>query len=115
MSDRAHWVYRCFDAEGRLLYIGFTQSPLERRAAHRSTAPWFDQMARWSLVGPFEGSMARMRAFRCEQRLIATEKPMYNVSPSETSLRGWATRRAGGATRMPTLRLVAGDSMEASA
>lgn len=71
---RPHFIYRAFDAEGNLLYIGRTWKPWVRMDAHRRTSPWFPLAARvdWEFVGGYED------AKRVEARAILHEHPIYN-------------------------------------
>jgi predicted GIY-YIG superfamily endonuclease len=39
-------VYRHYDAQGVLLYVGCSTDPIARTKSHRSKANWFDQVAR---------------------------------------------------------------------
>lgn len=79
LVDAPHFVYRCFDADGRLLYIGCTVDVERRLTAHRRSAAWFPLLASVRLVGPFVGSAARYRAMRAEERLIRAERPEFNA------------------------------------
>lgn len=73
-----HYVYRVFDAEGRLLYVGCTVNPLRRARAHRRS-DWFMKAATFTLLGPFVGRNARTRAMTAEARIIRDEVPVVNV------------------------------------
>lgn len=51
---RPHWLYRCYDKDGRLLYIGQTSNPKGRMAVWRSVKTgieygWFREVTsmRW--------------------------------------------------------------------
>lgn len=77
-----HWIYRCYDAEDRLLYIGCTMDVEGRIQAHR--ASWGNpasaylilRMARYEAEGPFVGRIAGRNA---EREAIAAEAPLLNV------------------------------------
>ena len=45
LAVRPHYVYRAYDAAGRLLYVGCTVDVEKRLTAHRSTSQWADYMA----------------------------------------------------------------------
>ena len=78
LADEPHYVYRCYDDSGRLLYIGAT-SNLDRRAqGHRQKTKWFYEMATCKVTGPFVGVGARSRAFDFETRQIVALAPLYN-------------------------------------
>lgn len=74
MSDRTHFVYRAFDREGELLYIGCTSNLDQRRAAHRSTSDWYPYAASFRIAGPFD----RETALRIEKQAIETEGSWFN-------------------------------------
>lgn len=71
---RRHFVYRAFDAESRLLYVGCTMNLDRRRKEHRSDSPWFVHATRFRIAGPYNYQTAR----RIERETIATEQPLYN-------------------------------------
>ena len=70
-------LYRLFDADDRLLYIGITLDPAQRFREHRRTQPWWPDVARrvveWLPV-------AGREAEYCERAAIAAEGPMRNRS-----------------------------------
>lgn len=66
-------VYRLYDAEGALLYIGSAYDPDERCKAHRSQ-PWWPQVARRTE----EWHPARGKAYVEELKAIAVEGAKYN-------------------------------------
>lgn len=80
--DRAHWVYRCYDATGRLIYVGSTHNLFGRLDQHRSGAWWAPQVAK--VTGAVYPD--RTTARRAESKAIASELPRWNV------LGKWATR-----------------------
>lgn len=70
-----HYVYRCFDAKGRLLYVGCTYNPVARPKQHRAEKRvWVDMVARttWT-VWP-----DRRKALDMERLAIETENPIHN-------------------------------------
>lgn len=70
-----HYVYRHYDEDDRLVYVGCTINPIARTAAHRTNSWWFDQVARTRLtVFP-----DRNYALAVESRAIAEEHPRFNV------------------------------------
>lgn len=79
---RDHFVYRAFDADGGLLYVGCTQD-LEGRInrSHRYTAHWFQLAARFRVAGPYTYATAR----RLERDAIRTERSMFNGDTPEYS------------------------------
>lgn len=86
LAAAEHFVYRLFDAEGSLLYVGCSVKPAARLMAHRSDQPWADDIDRQDVEGPF----SRVEALRRESEVIRTEVPRYNVKdhPSPTRWEG---------------------------
>lgn len=72
---RPHYVYRLYDLEDRLLYIGATYSVKLRMEHHRYQTPWFSEVARVEA----ETFPTRRDAFTAEARAIYAESPLYNV------------------------------------
>ena len=95
-------VYRYFNAEGALLYVGCTVNPTARHREHGSKAPWAGSIAIWT-VDWFE---TREEARTRETQAIAAEKPIFNrlgnPECSESSLEPASTiiRRLGGPTKV---------------
>lgn len=75
MISRDAAVYRHFDAEGRLLYIGCTSDLLRRTLAHERRSHWFDQIA----VIKVERFKSVEDAVAAETRAILAERPIHNV------------------------------------
>ena len=67
-------LYRHFDAAGDLLYVGISLSAVGRLAQHRSSADWFDQIAKIE-IEQFE---TRDLALAAEAAAINAERPKYN-------------------------------------
>lgn len=67
------YVYRHFDKEGKLLYVGLSNSHLARLASHKRSA-WFQKIKTVTVDG-FE---TRKDAGIAEQVAIKSEKPIYN-------------------------------------
>jgi prophage antirepressor-like protein len=72
--DRPHVVYRFFDEDGRLLYVGISASARQRMTAHRATQPWWDDAAQVTFTRYPNYESARA----AELEAIATEDPVYN-------------------------------------
>lgn len=75
-------VYRHFDADGALLYVGMGWSSLARlMRGHRKQSHWFDQIARIEI----ERFPTREAAYKAEWDAIVKEKPRYNLAtPGKT-------------------------------
>lgn len=71
-------LYRLYDAQDQLLYIGISEDPEKRWAHHASEKPWWPQVAR-KQVGWFP---TREEAEAAEARAIATEHTPHNVAGS---------------------------------
>lgn len=74
--DRApHWVYRCYDANARLIYVGCSETPVERMRQHRANTWWFPQVERIRYT-VFQN---RRYALTKEREAIGEENPRWNV------------------------------------
>lgn len=77
-----HFVYHCFDASGRLLYIGCTRDVAARMLVHGSSwqnpaSAYLNQhMDRYEVSGPFIGRLAGRKV---EREAIAAEAPLLNL------------------------------------
>ena len=77
--SRTSCVYRAFDADGTLLYVGQSMRPNQRIAHHKSHKTWAPLVARWTISDP----MPTGDALDAEARAILTEKPFYNVAGTD--------------------------------
>lgn len=68
-------VYRAFDAEDRLLYVGCTIDLEPRLRHHEDNSPWWPFQVRIET----EGYVTRAEAAEAEAVAIATEHPRWNV------------------------------------
>ncbi len=82
-AERKHYVYRCYDETGRLLYIGCTDSPGSRFSVHRAswnnpTSRYLNfRCTRWEVEPePYIGRVAGLAA---EKAAIEAEAPLLNV------------------------------------
>lgn len=76
-----HFVYRCFGADGRLLYIGCSVAPKTRLDQHRLTSWWYEQVAE-TRVTVFPN---RDYALWKEAQAIAAENPRWNIKGRDRS------------------------------
>ena len=74
-DPKPHYVYRCYDATGALLYVGCTNNPVARLAQHRKSSWWFERTATTRLL-VFPN---RLYALDRERQAIAEEMPLCNV------------------------------------
>ena len=68
-------LYRHFDKEGTLLYVGVSLSAVKRLGEHKQNARWFDLISRIEME-PFE---TRKEVLEAERIAILTENPKYNL------------------------------------
>lgn len=67
-------LYRHFDADGELLYVGISLSAIGRLSQHKSTAHWADKIASVTV----ESFSTREQAVEAERIAIETEQPLHN-------------------------------------
>jgi hypothetical protein len=67
-------LYRHFDADGRLLYVGISIQAFGRLCRHQKGSPWWLKIARVTV----EQFGSRSAAEDAELRAIKTELPVYN-------------------------------------
>jgi len=68
-------LYRHFDKDDVLLYVGISLSTIQRLSQHKRTAHWFDKVTRVSV----EKYATREEALFKERETIRLEKPLYNI------------------------------------
>lgn len=69
-------LYRHFDKEGQLLYVGISFRAVERlMKGHKNNAHWFDQVARIEI----ERFPSRSEALQAEKAAISKDQPKYNI------------------------------------
>ena len=80
-DEQPHCVYRCYDEDGNLLYVGCTWSWPSRRQAHERSTWW------WCLVAKTRVTLFpdRPYALSREQAAIEQERPRWNVRHRKTS------------------------------
>lgn len=71
-------LYRLYDVEDVLLYVGVTADLRSRYARHRATKHWWPQV----VCRDAEWYPTRQEALDAERSLIKNEKPLYNVQGS---------------------------------
>jgi predicted GIY-YIG superfamily endonuclease len=67
-------LYRYYDANGTLLYVGISNDALKRREEHRRSSWWFTQAARLTI----EVMPTREAAQAAERDAIRAERPKHN-------------------------------------
>jgi len=81
-EDRPHYVYRCYDGNDRLIYVGCSGMPKNRMDQHKASSWWFQQVERIRYT-VFPG---RTYALAMELKAIAEENPRWNIKGRDRSL-----------------------------
>lgn len=68
-------LYRYYDSEGQLLYVGITGNNTKRQSQHRRNSFWFGEVA----TASFEYFDDREEALEAETKAIQNEKPKHNI------------------------------------
>lgn len=69
-------LYRHFDADGVLLYVGISLRPVQRLGTHAKGSRWADRITRVTV----EWRESREAAMRAESVAIRDELPSYNIT-----------------------------------
>ncbi len=77
-----HCLYRHFDADGVLLYVGISLSIGTRTSAHRRAAPWFRDVARIEV----QHFTSRTDCALAERVAIQNEKPLHNRTRARVAM-----------------------------
>ncbi len=72
-------LYRHFDCEDRLLYVGISLSAIARLAQHRNSSGWFSKIAKVTI----EKYPSREAAAGAEREAIRKEQPLFNRAHNE--------------------------------
>ena len=67
-------LYRFYDSEDALLYVGITKNITQRWSQHKKTKSWWRKVASREVVW-FD---SRPRALLAERRAIVAERPLHN-------------------------------------
>lgn len=73
-STQKTTLYRYFDSEGQLLYVGITGDNTKRQSQHKRNSFWFGLIA----SATFEHFDTRQEALEAESKAIRTEGPKHN-------------------------------------
>lgn len=79
-------LYRHFDADGRLLYVGISLSTVSRLGQHHANAHWYDKIAQVTV----ETFPDRTAAAYAEREAIFKEGPLYNIAGAGADPLAWA-------------------------
>lgn len=80
-NDEPTALYRLYDANDVLLYLGITFSPQARWEQHRNRTHWFHQVARKEV----EWYPTRSAALAAEEKATALETPLHDSSWRKTN------------------------------
>ncbi|OCB57654.1 hypothetical protein A5677_16960 [Mycobacterium malmoense] len=73
--EKRHILYRFFNKDDELLYVGLTDNPGIRFRTHQSTQTWYTEC----VLATMEHFDSRNALKRAELNAIRVEKPKYNV------------------------------------
>ena len=79
MPEHKQYLYRHFDKDDVLLYVGISLSAINRLQQHRDHSGWFADIARVDIV-PFD---SRVQVLEAERAAIKEECPVYNMQRPE--------------------------------
>lgn len=85
-DTRATSVYRLFDAEGNLLYVGITNRGHHRLNQHAADKDWWQDVASATI----EHHLNRQAAMAAETKAIREENPRYNLQQKMTRQKYWS-------------------------
>jgi len=74
MATNTH-LYRHFNKENILLYVGVSLSAINRLAQHSEHSQWFKDIARVEI----ENFVTRQEALEAERKAIVNEQPKHNI------------------------------------
>ena len=69
-----HQLYRHFDSNGSLLYVGISLQSTSRLIGHKTSSVWFAKITTITV----EQFTSRQEALLAEKSAILKEKPLYN-------------------------------------
>lgn len=75
-TTRRYSLYRFFNADGTLMYVGVTGVPRARWSRHSEIKSWWPEVSRASI----EHYANREDLVEAEAAAILTESPLYNVA-----------------------------------
>lgn len=68
-------LYRHFNGEGQLLYVGISLSAIQRLGQHKEHSDWFESITRVTI----EQFDTREEALEAERSAIFRERPLHNI------------------------------------
>ena len=83
-------LYRHFNANGKLLYVGISLSALQRLSQHADHSDWYNKISRVEM----EHFSDRPSAMAAEKKAVISEGPLYNIhhkkKPNKTRYQEYA-------------------------
>jgi len=79
MDVRTH-LYRHFNSEGVLLYVGISLNTASRLYQHKKFSKWFDDISEVKI----ESFDSRAKALKAETKAIKKESPICNIQHNKT-------------------------------
>lgn len=76
IAEQRTALYRFYDAQGELLYVGITNDPWRRWRQHVQEKPWYPQVKHQSVTW-YDSKSAASKA---ETRAIRAERPEFNIA-----------------------------------
>lgn len=96
-----HNLYRHFDSDGRLLYVGISLSAVTRLQQHATASHWFKDIARVEI----EKLVSREAALNAERHAILNENPIHNtMRPGVAALKAAEAARNAEESRNSLVR-----------
>jgi len=88
LANAAHYVYRVYDIEGRLIYVGCTHEPEARLKRHNKSSWWAPQIAKVRIkVYP-----SRKAGLAAETEARNTEHPRWNIEARWIHRHDWTAQ-----------------------
>jgi len=69
-------LYRHFDGQGELLYVGVSLSTVKRLGQHKNHSHWYDRIAKVEI----QKFPTRKEALRAEREAVSSEQPLCNIN-----------------------------------
>lgn len=99
-GKRGQFIYRAYDIDGALLYVGRTARPLQRKAEHMCRADWAGRAYEWRITGPFTPAEAAtleadfIKALNPEANVAHRVEPKHVTRDSGSKALGEAIKQA---------------------
>lgn len=90
LEQRPTALYRAYNSDGVLLYVGIAVDWGARWAQHRATAPYYNAVARLEI----EWLPTRAAAKIAEREAVEKEQPLHNIEHTAKDQRPWAKGNA---------------------